>query len=109
MKWINVNDRLPEIKRKDSKYYVESDPVLIYIENDKLDIFNRIEKGCRAISRDWYPNDDDIDYNDKNILDYYWFFYMNGHHVEGKVSYWMPLPDAPKKEQTHNKVGLSNQ
>lgn len=80
--WISVNDRLPDIQRVDylGESWGESNEVLVYVK-DVPENFRHIYVAyiCEGV---WRSDDD------------YWF-------NDYTVTHWMPLPEAPSKEERH--------
>lgn len=80
--WISVECRLPQLKPTNFKNHYESDPVLIWHESD--------DSASRAFSP-WISYM--YIYGDMN--DAQWG--LIGDLGIGRITHWMPLPEAPIK------------
>lgn len=80
MKWINVNDRLPDLFVDILAYCIQLEDTENYDKNDKYCAIDRMVK--------WL---------DKDLISF-----RTDRFFHAKVTHWMPLPPPPKEEKCAN-------
>lgn len=78
MKWISVEDRLPEPLHRDVLMYIPS-------ERDYILVDHGVIMGYKGSGSGWMSHMFDDE-----------FYGGKGGYEDGEVTHWMPLPDPPE-------------